>query len=126
MNAALIEARDNERRAKLIAEGTAAIAEARKRGLQQAAQEGERPLQSQPQTTPSYHEVQIESDQPGPTQLQQEQLAPETSLPKNEEHGNQSSRPHSTEESSESPWVEHTPETLKPQAWTPTSRSRGK
>ena len=105
INSVLIDARDNENRAKLIAEGAAAVEEAQRMGEMASC------LQ--------YHQV--------PTDGNHKELREEI-------YSNQGQEGERTQKSSasplkstaiKSPWIEHTEDTLKPLSWTPSTRRRG-
>ncbi|KAK2464556.1 hypothetical protein APHAL10511_003414 [Amanita phalloides] len=113
MNAAIIEARDNESRAKLISEGVAAVEEA-----QRATATDEKSTLAPEQFNRDGWGGQEEDPR-----LEQEGRGQETQNP-TEQSDSTTPTVLLTEHSDESPWVEHTTETLKPQSWSPRTRRR--
>ena len=115
MNAALIDARDDENRAKLIAEGAAAVEEAQRMTVEQTMGEISN------QTSRLRHpRVSTDDDHKKPREeirsgQGQEQTRESSASPL-------SSAAHPV---LESPWIEHSEDTLKPKSWTPTTRRRG-
>ncbi|KAM6503624.1 hypothetical protein JOM56_000567 [Amanita muscaria] len=106
-NASMIEARDNDERARMIEEGAVAVGEARQSRMEHILQESARDEILPPRQADMNHKQGQEEEQPSETGDENETVR---------------QKPQS--ESTSSPWIEHTEDTLKPQEWTPRSRSR--
>ena len=107
INSVLIDARDNENRAKLIVEGAAAVEEAQRMGE----------IASRLQ----YYRVPTDGDD---KELREEIHSNQGQ--EGEQARKSSAAPlNSTAQSMKSPWTEHTEDTLQPLSWTPSARRRG-
>ncbi|KAF8631343.1 hypothetical protein AX15_002455 [Amanita polypyramis BW_CC] len=129
-DAALIEARDNENRVRSIAEGAAAVEEAQRTRIEQVTNDEQSERLSPERTTSTsplqYDKAPSHENQPETKQqegqeevcLQQDHEVVRKTETDSEGHG-------VVGKLTESPWVKHTEETLKPQEWAPQMRSRG-
>ncbi|KAF8345311.1 hypothetical protein F5887DRAFT_951833 [Amanita rubescens] len=115
MNAALIDARDNENRAKLIAEGAVAVEEAHRMTVEQATEE----LVNQ--RGPLGYHLEVSTD--GDKKELREEMHSEQEQVEQAQNSVPASPLNSTGQSKVSPWVEHTEDT--PNSWTPLTRRRG-
>ena len=117
MNAALIDARDDENRAKLIAEGAAAVEEAQRVTVEQTMGEisNQRSRLRYPQVSTDDDHKELKVREKIRSGQGQEQTRESSASPL-------SSAAHPV---IESPWIEHSEDTLKPKSWAPTTRRRG-